>query len=589
MPYRILADCVVLLHLVFVLFVVSGGLLVLKWQWIAWLHLPAAAWGAVVEFTGWTCPLTPLEDWLRQQAGTDAPGGDFVGRSLLPILYPEALTPRIQIILGLVVVMVNLTIYGWLWRNHRLDAASLSMKFIRALGPLLLLIGAVGLVWFMDRYDDRPRQTVALTTFTAREYPDSPESRSRLSDRFQHRRLVIERLGGTRFRFMLEPASAQATSIELRDVDLALFVAAVPPWAKTDPDLTKIGLIDREWNRQQVRFPRNSPHVQVYEGGDGLEQRALNRIDLARNCLNAGLWELLLFTKEDGEDRVYEHLWFTFPLGLYKQLFEKVNGLSYWSYWWKLEHWVDPSGTPIRLDRLRTVEREWSVEATAQWDEPVAALGEQARKRKNILTPVPATYRDWYRQPVRFASFISPGIYSRAQSRDTQLHYLAEVTGATLRRVTNPTGSKPLAEIELAFRSLQTGEVTRLILGGFDLATLPTASSKDYDQGWQAPLGIGNPRFFESYEQALISPPTQRTFYGFHLDAQNRWLDHHAIGVDGPLLHWDAADPSRLHLYLLSYERHALLNHVVLAIPSELRAQSSEGSRGDHEAIAGQR
>ncbi len=160
-------------------------------------------------------------------------------------------------------------------------------------------------------------------------------------------------------------------------------------------------MIDREWNRQQVQFARTSTHIDVREGGDGFEQRALSRVDLARNCLNAGLWELLLFTMEDGEERVYEHLWFTFPLGFYKNLFERVNGLSYWSYWWSLEHWVDPLGTPTQVDQLRTVEREWPAQATAQWDESIPAVGDQARKRKNILTPVATTYRDWYSRPNR--------------------------------------------------------------------------------------------------------------------------------------------------------------------------------------------
>ncbi|MEK6804950.1 MAG: hypothetical protein AABZ34_20155 [Nitrospirota bacterium] len=122
-------------------------------------------------------------------------------------------------------------------------------------------------------------------------------------------------------------------------------------------------------------------------------------------------------------------------------------------------------------------------------------------------------------------------------------------------------------EIELVFRSSRTGEATRLILGGLDLASIPVAPSERYDHGWQVPLGIGNPSFFESYEQVEAHPSIQRTFYGFHLDAQDRWLDHHAIGVDGPLLHWDAADPSLLHLYFLSYERHTLLNHIIIAIP----------------------
>lgn len=432
--------------------------------------------------------------------------------------------------------------------------------------PALLFIS--GVLWFADRYDARPQQTVPLRAYSKNKYPENPENTSRLFGMYAHPRVLVEQIDSTRFRFVLHPATSKEATIELPEVDLTYFVAAVPPWARTDADLTKIGLIDREWNRQQVRFDRSSSRVRVHEDGDGFEQRALSRIDLARNCLNAGLWELLLFTSEDGEERVYEHLWFTFPLGLYKNLFEQVNGLSYWSYWWSLEHWVDPSGTPIRLDRLRTVDREWQIQATAQWDEPVAASGEQTRKRHNILTPVAATYRDWYKQPVQFASFIPPGRYSRAHPRDTQLHYLAELTGATLRQVRIPAGPKPFGEIELAFRSNQTGEATRLIVGGLDLTALPTAYPKDYNHGWQAPLDIGNPSFFESYEYVVAHPPAQRPFYGVHLDAQNRWLDHHAVGVDGPLLHWDADDSSLLHLYLLSYERHALVNHLVLHMPT---------------------
>lgn len=441
------------------------------------------------------------------------------------------------------------------------------LGLILSAAPILLAI--VGAVWFQIRYDDAPIQAVNLVTFSSADYPEDPEERSAKFGNYSHRRLVIQQTGDTRFRFLLEPATPAAAPIELMEVDLAHFVAAVPHWIKNDPDLTKVGLIDREWNRQQVRFPRNSPHVQVHEGGDGFEQRALSRVDLAGNCLNAGLWEVLLFASEHGGDRVYEHLWFTFPLGLYKNLFERVNGLSYWAYWWSLEHWVDPSGTPIRLDQLRTVEQEWPVQATARWDEPVAATGEQALKKRNILTPVAARYHDWYTQPVRFAGFIPPGRYSVRHPRETQLHYLAELTGAALRRVKIPAGPKPLVEIELAFRSHLSGEATRLIVGGLDLVTLPAASPKEYDRGWQAPLGIGNPGFFESYAQVAANPPVQRTFYGFHLDTQNRWMDHHAIGVDGPLLHWDADDPSLLHLYLLSYERHALLNHIVIEMMGE--------------------
>jgi hypothetical protein len=137
-----------------------------------------------------------------------------------------------------------------------------------------------------------------------------------------------------------------------------------------------------------------------------------------------------------------------------------------------------------------------------------------------------------------------------------------------LRQVRLPQGDQLRAEIELTFQDNQTGEPTRLIFGGLDLRSLPVLRPTQYERGWQVPLGIGNPSFFETYEEVLAHPPRQRMFYGFHLDAQNRWIDHHAVGVDGPLLHRDADNPSLIHLYLLSYERHALLNHFVITCPT---------------------
>lgn len=121
MPYHLLADLVVLLHLAFVLFVVLGALLVLKWPRAMWLHLPAAAWGTFIEFSGWICPLTPLENWLRARGGGQRYDGDFLVRYLLPILYPTGLTREVQIVLGIVVVVVNGLIYGWLWRRRTID------------------------------------------------------------------------------------------------------------------------------------------------------------------------------------------------------------------------------------------------------------------------------------------------------------------------------------------------------------------------------------------------------------------------------------------------------------------------------------
>ena len=116
---RILADGVVLFHAAYVMFVVGGGLLVLRWPRLAWLHIPAAAWGALIEFGGWTCPLTPLENTLRARAGEAGYAGGFIQHYVLRALYPSGLTPEIRLTLGAFVVAVNGLIYVVLYRRSR--------------------------------------------------------------------------------------------------------------------------------------------------------------------------------------------------------------------------------------------------------------------------------------------------------------------------------------------------------------------------------------------------------------------------------------------------------------------------------------
>ena len=109
--FRVLADVTVVLHLAFVLFVVFGGLLVVRRPRFAWVHLPAAAWGACVEFAGWVCPLTPLENWLREQSGGPVYTSSFVERYLLPALYPSSLSREFQWVLGGLVILINTAVY----------------------------------------------------------------------------------------------------------------------------------------------------------------------------------------------------------------------------------------------------------------------------------------------------------------------------------------------------------------------------------------------------------------------------------------------------------------------------------------------
>ncbi len=119
MPYALFADLVLALHAAFILFVVSGGLLVLWRRRLAWLHIPAAAWGILIEFQGWICPLTYLENDLRAAAGSGGYAVGFIDHYLAPLVYPSALTPEIQILLGLAALLVNAVIYTLVWRKLR--------------------------------------------------------------------------------------------------------------------------------------------------------------------------------------------------------------------------------------------------------------------------------------------------------------------------------------------------------------------------------------------------------------------------------------------------------------------------------------
>ena len=117
--YSLVADAVLILHFAFVLFVVLGGVFVLRWPRVAWAHVPTAIWGAAIEFGGWICPLTPLENTLRDAAGEATYRGDFVARYLMPVIYPEGLTRETQVVLGAVVLMLNAAIYTIAVRRRR--------------------------------------------------------------------------------------------------------------------------------------------------------------------------------------------------------------------------------------------------------------------------------------------------------------------------------------------------------------------------------------------------------------------------------------------------------------------------------------
>ena len=121
---KALVDLVLLVHGCFAAFAVTGGFLALRWRGLMWLHLPCLAWGCIVEFTGWICPLTPLENHLRSASGEPTYGGDFLAHYLGTALYPSSLTRTIQLVLGAGLVAINATAYALLYYNRSTASAS---------------------------------------------------------------------------------------------------------------------------------------------------------------------------------------------------------------------------------------------------------------------------------------------------------------------------------------------------------------------------------------------------------------------------------------------------------------------------------
>ena len=119
MVYRALADLVLVIHFGFIVFVVVGGLLALRWRWAPLLHLPAALWGVIIELSGWACPLTPLENALRRASGVSGYSGGFIEHYVASIVYPAGLSYSVQLVLAGLVVLINSLVYLFVWRRRR--------------------------------------------------------------------------------------------------------------------------------------------------------------------------------------------------------------------------------------------------------------------------------------------------------------------------------------------------------------------------------------------------------------------------------------------------------------------------------------
>jgi hypothetical protein len=418
------------------------------------------------------------------------------------------------------------------------------------------------------RYRTTPTMELTVQEYDNAEYPEDPAARNSCFGKYHGRTMRLVRRDATHFDFELEPRDAHIARIVFRNVDVSLMVTSLPEWTKADAGLRRIALTDREWNRQQVRFDARSLELEV-TGGDGFEVQHLVSAELAKNCLNAGLWEVLLFAQEGGEKTLYYQNWFTFPLGHYKDVFEASTGFSYWDHWWYLEHWFDPAGTPVRLEGLREVVTQREVPAVFDKSEHLIVAGEQIRKRRTLLADNVVHWGDFYDgRRVEFAAFVPPGRYSVQHAWGNRYVEMDHFDKAILREIRSPARQSILHELELLFSGSRGTGVRRFIVSGFDLASLPKLPVHEYPAGLYMPMGIGVPPFLQTYAELQANPPSASPYVSVLLDDQDRWVDHHSLGIDGPVLHRDPHDPGLLHLDLLSYERHSLVAHMQIRIDS---------------------
>jgi hypothetical protein len=440
----------------------------------------------------------------------------------------------------------------------------------QALFSSLILFFALlgwGGFWFQSRYKFDNKMAVTLQELSNVDYPANPAPLGKNFQRYTNRNLTIIKRDETHFDFVLEATDKKTAKIVIKNVNLELLVPKIPQWAKKDPGLEVIALTDREWNRQQVSFPANSKDIEII-GGDGFEKQNLVEVALANNCLNAGYWEILLFTKEDSNKTLYYQTWFTFPMGHYKNIFEKINDISYSQHWWRLEHWQDPSGTIVKTDLLRKVIEQKEVATQFPIDEKIIISGEQSRKVRTVLARNLTIWKDFYdnKNEIKFATFRPPGFYDQNKPWGNEYWRIGKFDQAILRKI-KPIGvEQTLQEIELAFTDTKTGEKNRLFISGVNLKKLPQLPVENYSKGLYMPMGIGIPPFYQSYEELKNNHPDVSPFFSVLLDLQDRWIDHHHLAVDGSVMHLDKDNPNLLHLYLLSYERNTLIAHFLVNI-----------------------
>lgn len=404
---------------------------------------------------------------------------------------------------------------------------------------------------------------VPIKQLAETDYPDNPDWGTEHSDydemKFEHLKITKNTDGV--FSFEGIPANDRTDNLLLAGLKIMEWIPSVPSWVLEDPYLTHIGVFNQEWNRHQVRF--EAGEFQLKGNRDPFE---IQRVDLARNCLNAYLWELIIYAEDkDGKRKVYYHGWFDFPKDLYADLFNQRNpSLDYEDYRKVLEDWVEPESKRINLALLRTVELEEELNFEDYQDQYYPLKGNRKSKFKNIVRPKKVTaITDYLNDSTLFSTFSAPGFYDTNNPAKTELGRFSKLEKVVLRKTIAKNSAKTdCLELEYHFRHKTDNKLTRFIVGGITADRLQKLSIEETYKGWQMPMGVGNHSFYEPYNEQQARLVAENPYFAFLLDEEGNWLDSHGIGIDGPLFHLDENKENWLHLWILSFERHAFVGHI---------------------------
>lgn len=398
-----------------------------------------------------------------------------------------------------------------------------------------------------------------VTNLSDEDYPDNPDIGYRSAD-YKNKLFSSGEVEMTADSFAMNFYffTNTADTIKVEYMVVSELIPTIPANVKDDEYLSYVSCINQEWNRNQLQFNPGNFTSTIPD---------IVRMDIARNCLNAYLWEVILYVNENGKTVPYAHGWFDFPHDLYAKLFERKNKISFDTYKNALENWVTPENKVVKLELLRRKLDKVEVSYTDKSDEMYPLGGARKKKFKEIIYPDTfTTMRDLQTDSALFATFTPPGYYNKKDPRKTQLGRIYNLKNAQVTKTTPYTGKDKdtLREVQLDFTHKTNGGQTTLLIGGLDFEKFPVLPPSEANNGWKSSMGIGNHSFYELYKDHLHSKSEQSPYYALLLDGEGKWLDSHEIGIDGPVFHFEDEERKVLHLWLLSFERHALVGHYVI-------------------------